>query len=260
MRNPWALCAIPLLAVGCSSTDSTLVATSEIYADLAAVATGNGQTEVEATLRIGGPSSARFVDLEGGDVLRATRINASSGAELQETMQERQAFGVTWYTATFQTQDEDTGFRIDFDRDTEISAPDSNVTLPATFDLSWDEYHTTTNAYVGPAIEPFSRTATEDYAVLVDDIGAFDSGDQLRYGVEGSCIETNQGPLNWDGNGENSITLSQSFLTDSQPAGQDCTLTVTITLLRQGSVDRAFGEGGAFVATQVRTLTLDSTP
>jgi hypothetical protein len=254
ISNRAALFTIPLILVaGCTSTDSNLVDTSDIYADFQAIAEGDGSTEVIATLRIGGATSANYVDLEGGDVLRATRIHPTSGGESTETMTEHQLAGMTWYTATFPTQDEDTGFEIAFTREEGISAPESSTTIPATFSLHCEE------SEIESACDTFSRSSDIPFDVVWEPY-EFTTGDKLSYEITGSCIKTSPGIIDWGPPNYFAALQLTKFLDDSDTPTESCLITVTITLSRTGTVDRAFGEGGQFTGMQVRTLTINSTP
>jgi hypothetical protein len=248
-QNLWTLYVIQMFFVACTSTDSTFVATSQIYAELSATAEGNGRTEVEATLRVGGPLSVQFVDLEGGDLLRA--ILSSGTTDITEVMDESQGLGVTWYSADFGTEAEDTQFRVEFDRETETSAMNSNVTLPAPFLLS--TYAEDSPA--GTADNTFYR-GNDTFEIRWDPYD-FTPGDLLSYQVAGLCIKTFQGNVDWDR--FDVLQIGDAILSDADAPnnGANCSLDVTITLSRTGTVDPAFDDG-AFLATQVRTITVQS--
>jgi hypothetical protein len=50
------------------------------------------------------------------------------------------------------------------------------------------------------------------------------------------------------------------FVGSSGNEGKACPVVITLVRTRSGTVDPAYGKGGAFKATVTRTLTINSTP
>jgi len=237
------------LMVGCSSTDSNVVDTAGVFAELEVNASGDGQSEVVATLHVGSAGSTNFLKLAGGDALRAFMIHATTGGETQATMDEHAFGGATWYNTTFSTQEADTGFRVEFDRGGtgKKSALSSTATLPTPFVLSSKSGATT-----------FSRTDTTEFLAIWDPFD-FTSGDILTYNITGACIESSRGGIDWAT--DDSLQLAKGFLISQTGRDQDsCSINVELTLAREGTVDSAYGEGGTYTAKQTRTLSLTADP
>jgi hypothetical protein len=122
-----------------------------------------------------------------------------------------------------------------------LRAPSSAVTLPAPF------------AFVAPAASTPVARSGPGLRVTWQPAGA---GDGLRISASGSCIES-----------VSEVTISDSGAHDFAPfrAQQDennttCPVTITLERRREGTVDPAYGKGGAFVAKVSRKLTVSSTP
>lgn len=258
--------AFSMVALGCvalvacnSSSDSRDVDTSDIYAQYIARAEGDGRTVVLATLRTGRPTSLNFVGLYGGDRLIATEVDPVTMARLDLPMVGFERSGKISYIQVFVHEDKNLGVEIEFDRDTTggTSAPSSSVTLPSRFALDWVEDPVTMAA----APIAFSRSSATPYYVVWDPFDApdFEPGDELSYEVTGSCIQRFTGPLDWEA-GVDLLQLTGVLVDRPAPNdGLGCTILVTITLSRTGSVDPLFA-GGSFVGEQVRSLVLFANP
>jgi len=246
MRYRGLLMVGVVAAIGCESVDSTNIDTAGIYAELSVTATGDGTSLVDATLLLG-QGSANFLDLEGGDKISAWMILPGSDSSMIANMAESHFGGATWYTATFQTQGEDTEFGVNLDRSSSghVSAPESYVTLPAPFVLS-----------TASGAASFSRADTEEFLVQWDPF-AFAAGDVMTYEVTGSCIQTSTGGVG----SADSLQLAQGFLLPYTNRESDsCPVTVTLQLTRSGVVDPAYGKGGYFRGIQERSMTLQCLP
>src|SRR4051812_41614430 len=97
------------LLVGCTTVESDNILTSGMYADLSARATGDGTTSVSATLFLGNPINLDFVDLTGGDQLRAIHNDQI------KVMSETVVLNVVGHNALFQGDAEGDQFAIDFE-------------------------------------------------------------------------------------------------------------------------------------------------
>jgi hypothetical protein len=257
MQHRLVFLGIPILMViaACTSTDSTYIDTAGMYANFEAEAVGDGTTDVRGSLRQNGVHSTSFIDLEGGDLLRAVAINPSTLSEQDKIMTEHQLFGGTWYTANFPLDDKDTEFRIEYERVEKESAMNSVASIPVSLDpLIWSPDPTVATPDDAP--NPFSRASTTPYYVgwRPNDAPFFETGDELSYEVTGTCIQTFQGNIDW--NVYDALQLTGA-MTDAEPPNDGtCEITVKITLSRDnGYVDGAFA-GGIFVGKQTRTLRL----
>jgi hypothetical protein len=204
-------CGVLVGAFGCSdSKSSSIVDTSEIYPAFVATADGSGSTEVIATLRTQDPliftTVNKTVELVSGDSLIATYIEPITLFEVDEKMIEQTSGSKTSYVATFPNDEKDSVLEIAFNRKgSQVSAPDSTVTLPTPFDFDWVEDPLT----MTPAPVNFSRSSATPYFVTWDPFDApdFEPGDEFRYSVSGSCIETYRGIITWQ-NGEDVLQLT----------------------------------------------------
>jgi hypothetical protein len=143
--------------------------------------------------------------------------------------------------ADFTADAADTAFSIALQRTSDTSAPSSTVTLPAPF------------SFVAPAAStqvPRSGSGLRVTWQLAS------SGDGMRISASGSCIES-----------VSEVTIADSGAHDFAAfrARQDennttCPVTITLERRREGTVDPAYGKGGAFVAKVSRKLTVSSMP
>jgi len=246
-----------VLAAACVPEDSHKLATYEIRPRFSVLATGDGKTQV--TARLIAPDPDGFFDddvrLDDHDRLFVTRIDPVDGAERRKLLHRRPG---PVYQDTFTGDAQDTTFVIEFDRSRTgwTSAPDSHVTLPPALDLRWVEDLDTGS----PAPTPFSRSSPTPLYVVWDPFEApdFHPGDVLRFLVTGTCIQAYQGIVDWAG-GESALDLTGVLVERPAPNDGSCPIRVELSVSRRGSVDAAY-RGGSFVATQQRTLQLDSEP
>jgi hypothetical protein len=230
--------AAATLSVGactCESVSSENVKTSGLLADFEATASGDGKTGVKATLRMS-RTSLTFVELSGGDVLTAS----AGGAPV--TMDRRRLLGSTWYEAELPTDIAGTVVRVAFTRAAETSAPESSVSLPASFTLTAPTENQSVSRAAGP--------------LLVSWQGGGQS-DELRLGASGSCIDTLTETVLPTDSGSHQLA---AFTARKNQETSSCDVTVTLKRVRRGTVDPAFGLGGDFTASVVRQVRMTSTP
>jgi hypothetical protein len=218
--------------LGCSEdVESTDIRTSGIYPEFTVTATGNGRSQVEARLKVGGSDSNTFLDLTGPDTLEVT-VDGDTKT-LDGTDNHR-------YVASFDVDAGGTEFSFAFLRgEADDSAPVSVVELP----------------------EPFAmQVTTSEVERTVDDVAfTWDPpGDgDIGVHVDGACLFFESAETPDDGSG--SVTAE-----DLEPPGEDdgeeCTGTVQLTRTERGTLDPAFSEGGAIRAHQVRSDTFKSVP
>ena len=131
MKPPfYALFAIMAsLGTSCASIDSSDIKTSGIYADFEAKSNGEGTTLLSANLKVG-QNSNTYLNLVEGDTLQASFENETAA------MERKNLGSMIWYESTFSTDKSDSSFTLNFQRENDDSAPDSNVSLPAPFDIT----------------------------------------------------------------------------------------------------------------------------
>ena len=250
-----------LTSVACHNESSTFSNTREMRASFLAVADGSGTTFVSARL------SVEDIDMEGRipvklnsrDRLRATSIDATTGATDEQIMVEHGLGRVLHYDASFPTEENGTRIEIALERDEkgEASAPNSHVILPTPFQLDWVD----DPVALTPAPVNFSRSSSTPLFVVWDpfDTPDFERGDELSFRVSGPCHLNISGVIDWE-NGEDVLELTGGVLGEQLPPNDGSCLTqVEFTLQREGTIDRRY-ESGAFSAEQVRVLELQSMP
>lgn len=226
-----ALLPLALLSFACSeSVESEDVRTSGIYPEIEVRATGNGSSRVEVRLKVGGSNSNTTLRLTGQDRLEAT---------VEGETKRLDGDGDT-YRATFPVDTEGTEFTIAFNRgEADDGAPASVVSLPAPFDLSLAETE--------------ASRADTDLDYTWDPAANGNMGWELK----GNCIQSDDGTTPDDGVATIAAGSIETFDSDED---ESCTVDLTLTRKRNGSIDGAFTEGGRIVALQVRRDSFTSTP
>jgi hypothetical protein len=222
---------ISLLAA-CGTSESGSLLTTGIAADLSAVTTGDGTTRVSAELFEGNPDQLIFVDLQAGDSLVAD-VNGQA-----MTLAKAQLLTIIDYEAVFPTGDEGDEFNVDFQRSVDDGAPSSTATLPAPFTL-----------------DPIAQSYTRTSAITMT-YGPSGMADAIGWQASGDCIQVITGALPSD---SGSITIPANMLVATAGA-TSCTVTLSVTRDRKGSLDSHYGHGGSIFGEQVRTATITSTP
>lgn len=217
--------------LGCTEDVSSRdIRTSGVYPEFTVTATGNGRSEVEARLKVGGNNSNTFLDVESGDTLEVTANGESK--TLKGGSGNR-------YTATFDFDDGGTEFVFAFLRtDADDDAPMSTVVLPEPFDM---------------------EVTSDDLERTVDDLEFTwdppEDGD-MKVKVEGDCLFPLDDNTPDDGTGSvNGEDLKQVGDDD----GEECTASVELTRQNGGEIDAAFDDG-EIRARQVRSDTFTSLP
>lgn len=221
---------------GCTTTESDSILTRGMYASISATADGTGETTVGATLFLGPPSDLVFIDLVGGDQLIAHQGSQS------KVMSELIILNIVSHTAKFAGDREDDVFEVEFRREVDAGAPSSLVSLPAPFTL-----------------DPVPASVSRGAAFGVSWAGAAAGSDPMRWGAEGSCIESAAGTIVGD---PGSVTMPAGTFKKltGQNIADSCQVTVTVSRERDGDLDRAFGKGGTAMGVQRRVVTFTSTP
>jgi len=227
----WATLAMAFGAAACSEqVDSTDVRTSGVYADMEVLAPGNGKSEVEVDLRVGGPASNTHLAMKGADNLSATaggvtKVLAKSG---------------NVYVTSFDGDAAETQFVLTFTRGPEdTSAPYSSVTLPEPFTI-------------GGVAQTVSRqvgfTATWR---------AGTKGEPMAWLLRGDCLVAQAGSMADAGQ---TVVSPSHFVTGVAQEEATCNASFCLERARSGLLDPAFGEGGVIKAKQSRCVAFLSTP
>jgi len=227
--------ALGLLA--CENVDSEDVMTDGIYADINAIATGDGNTTVRASLRVGGNASNTFLELVGDD-----KLVASMGEETAE-MGEKTFLGSKWYTAEFSEDAVDTEFNVAFERSVDEPAPESKMTMVAPFDIT-----------VPASSASYSR-ASDDIELAWETSG---TSDTMLVNIDGSCVQLYHEDLSGD---TGSFSVVAGTLEPAQDQEDEtCSITIELIRHREGTLDPAYGEGGLVYSRQIRTIQVTSAP
>jgi hypothetical protein len=86
--------------------------------------------------------------------------------------------------------------------------------------------------------------------------GPSGTADTMGWQASGDCIQVITGALPSD---SGSITIPANMLVATAGA-TSCTVTLSVTRDRKGSLDSHYGNGGSIIGSQVRTATITSTP
>jgi hypothetical protein len=228
--------AAVLLAVGVGCTleevDSNAIRTQGLYAEILAIAPGDGGTLVRVNLTVGGNSGTR-VELVGDDVLVAVagdvreELARRGRGRYEETLQ-RDASGEI-VVRLERGADDDTGQGVAF--------------LPEPFAMQLE-----TEAFLG--IERTTPVVVSWQDPSVDD-------SQLEWSVDGDCIWSDSGVTPDDG----VMTLQpERVRVRATQAGEECEVRITLDRVGPGDVDPVFVPGSSFRAVQRRAVSFISTP
>ena len=238
--------AILIAMTGCSSTDSENVKSGGIYASITVEADGGGDTKIWTTLQVGNGLLATDLELSPTDHLLAyangiTKIMEYDGFPLFVT-----------YQTAFPFDDEDTEYRIELNRSKDISAPNSVVTMPPPFSIT----------------SPAGLSYTKDATVTVNWEPAY-SLDRMLINYSVNCIGSDgeKHPAFYTvgatDNGQRDIVVSE-ILSNASPKFTDsskgCSLEITVTRQRKGTIDPNYGEGGEISASQTRRINASIAP
>ena len=227
----WATLAAALGALACSEhVDSTDVRTTGVYADMSVRASGNGKSDLQVDLLVGGVNSNTHLELKGVDKLTATvgvvsKVLSKSG---------------NVYATTFDGEAAETQFIVAFTRGPDdISAPNSSVTLPESF-------------IIGGIAQTVSRqvgfTATWQ---------AGTKGEPVTWILRGDCLVAQAGSISDAGQ---TVIPASRFVPAASQEQATCNASFCLERDRQGTVDPAFGEGGTINAVQSRCVAFLSAP
>lgn len=231
--------AVGFAPTGCQEVGSGAVMTSSMYADLSVLSVGDGLGRVRATLRIGSMQSATVVELQPGDTLTAT-----SGAKTQKLERATDALGGFYYGGTFTGDSSGTPFAIAFTRQSDVSAPSSQTVLPLPV-----------THLMPPAGTTVSRSRS--FPITWDAL-AGGAGDLIDISLSGPCI-FGLSLLGQPDTGQVLVSSDQIKANPAEPMAI-CNVQVLVARKRKGTVDPAYGAGGAFYGIQQSMTTVSCSP
>lgn len=231
------ICSIFCLAAvcGCSSTSSENVTTEGINADIDIVASGDGTTVVTVELEVGSNGLGRTsLEITGGDSLTVL----ANG--IQKTMTEDSSvLGRFSYVASYDFDDADTMFTVSFVRDNGVNASDSNVMLPAGFDvtspLSSDVF---SSADTIPVV--WSPAGTGIVPTVRITLDCTQTNGFISSAVETVVIGSDSGVAN--------LPVAAVTPIGTLDTGVLCEGHVDLVRSRNGNLDPNYGEGGKITA------------
>jgi hypothetical protein len=227
--------ALALCGSACQEdVDSIDVKTSGVYAEMGVLATGNGSSEVTADLRVGGSSSNTHLDLKGEDELRAAAGSPDTAKRMSQN-------GFV-YEASFGVEAGDTMFTVMFKRGADdVSAPNSNVTLPDPFQLS--------------GISSGMQISRAQGFTLTWETSP--KNDPMIWNMQGDCFF--HGSESTSDTGQLIVATSDFSMHSGQEQGT-CNATICLERTRSGQIDANYGEGGVIKATQRRCMSFVTAP
>jgi hypothetical protein len=236
--------AFPILLIvfafaGCSDTASENVTTQGIRAEIRVVADGSGFTAIRANLTVGsGGVGGTQLDLSPGDSLTVT-ANGIGKTMVKDTS----ILGIIDYTASFAFDEPNTMFVVAMNRDNATDAPNSNVALPDGFIISMP---TNTTIYTtGQSIEivwaPSGTPVVPSASVTID--CTLMSG-QVGTGSQHIPLSTDTGFA--------STPVASAMPSGAIDTSRFCEGTIYLERIRNGNLDRNYGEGGRITGEQYK--------
>lgn len=229
---------------GCTEVDSADLKTHGMYAKFTAIDSGTS-VAVEAKLSTG-PLSTDTISLSSGD-----NVYATFAGETRRLSENHAILGEYAYKSTFYTGGAEQQITIDFQRQNEVSAPNSYVVLPPDF--------TITGPTAGTAYS-LSNNSTINVT--------WTPASSYRMGIEfsGACQTSSGSAMSFNhyyslSSDSGSYAISTDALLQSMVEGKDPPITITscgnisieVTRSRSGTVDRNFGKGGYFYGKERRS-------
>jgi hypothetical protein len=225
--------SVLLLANACTlaDVDSDAIRTQGMFADMLALAPGDGTTIVRVRLTVGGEGGTN-ITLVGEDVLEARagevteRLQRSGSGRYQRTLGGDEAGEVL----------------VELQRGPDDEPAGGSALLPEPFLLEL--------ATDGSAGIARSAPVTVAWSPPVD-------GGTVTWTVEGRCLWSASGAAPDDG----VLTLGpESFRVRGSRTGDDCEVTLGIQRANAGEVDGIWVPGSRFRAVQERAVVFSSTP
>jgi hypothetical protein len=228
-----SLCLLGLSSVACSkeTTSSINIRTGGIAALIDVYADDDTSATVHVELKVGGSSSNAYVDLQGGDELKATVGDVTKVLTARDS-------GV--YEATFNGVEEDTEFSVSLERsDDDDTASANSGTLPAPYTLD----------------EPTSELSREDDELILS--WEPDSRDKMTLELDGDCIFSFDKDV--PDTGMYSLAPGTLSSTDKDEP-EACDVDVDARRSREGKADSQFDPESYFRLHQRRSTRFVSNP
>ena len=234
-KASWVLVALLLPGgLGCSleEVDSDAIRTKGIYAEMLAIAPGDGQTLVRVNLAVGGSSGTR-VRLVGDDTLVA---------EAGDDEEELGRRGSGQYEVSL-VDEASREITVRLERGAEDDAAQGTALLPEPFGMRLETAAAGGINRSTPAIVSWQDPSPDD--------------SRLDWSVEGDCIWPDSGVTPDDG----VMTLqTESVQIRPTQVGEECEVRLTLDRVIQGEVDSLFVPGSSLRAIQRRAVTFISKP
>ncbi len=220
----------------CESVESQDIKTHAIHANLKVEAKGDGKSAVTAILQVGN-ALGTYVKLSDGDKL----IARSQQVELALSGH-TDLLDATEYNGSFDGDASSKPFQISFERSSDRSAPNSHGVLPAPFRLQQPLSGTTFSRHTQQIVITWTSQSTQPMSIT----------------ASGDCIETYREKSE---PGLTRFVIPAGALKASRDSAiVTCPVALEIRRENLGHVDAAYGEGGRFSLSQVRSLSMISTP
>jgi hypothetical protein len=238
LNHQKASCVLALVllpaGLGCSleEVDSDAIRTKGIYAEMLAIAPGDGQTLVRVNLTVGGNSGTR-VHLTGNDTLVA---------EAGDDVQELGRRGSGQYEVSL-VGEASRDITVRLERGEEDDAAQGTAPLPEPFGMRLETASAGGINRSTPAIVSWQDPSLDDAS--------------LDWSLDGDCIWPDSGVTPDDG-----VMTLQTDSVQVRPThvGEECEVRLTLDRVIQGEVDSLFVPGSSFRAIQRRAVTFVSTP
>jgi hypothetical protein len=229
------------LAACQQSVSSTSTLTSGVSADIAIVGHGNGNTDVNAKLKVGDINAAVNLDLQGSDQLVASEGNGAPQVMAKNTVAGFVNYNVQFHGGTVDAPG--TAYKVALNRTIDNGAPNSTCTLPSALAVN------------PPTAGAFSR-ANDDIVITW---APGQPGEQMHYTYNGDCVFAGQDFAITSDVGTLTISKGSIQPTNSQMPGS-CQLTITLDRVVSGTIDPGYGKGGRIVCKQERTVAVTTNP
>jgi hypothetical protein len=231
--------ALPVLAgvlavTGCSTIQSSDLKTSGMQADFTVISDGSSTTELRASILA---NNTTYVDLASGD-----RLRFFAGTKEASSQSKTNIAGIITYSSTFSGVNPGQEFRVALERANDTSAPSSTVTLPPAAEIT----------------DPPANVATTRSADLTVRWDVGDSGDRIAIEADGNCIFNKK--IDDLPNTGSYVIRAGTLESTGGSSPTTCTVNLEVSRVRRGTVDSAFGKGGAFTALQTRKVAISSAP
>ena len=233
--------------VGCAEVDSKDIRTSGFCSEMQVIS-GDNTTSVGANLRTGRALDADSIVLSSGDQLTATMGGRSIALYKSDAN----------YLGVFNQNGSGQEVRISLLRSDDIDAPDSRVVVPIAFEITAPDQAETFNAgeSISVAWTPGSlaNTVSVDFFVNCQVTGENGLPTGAAYGRGYQVPDS----------GTHTASINQILDTfgsrEDLVSGIACPMTVSVTRLNEGTLDRALTKGGTIMAKQEKSVLVNVIP